>query len=270
MVKLADGRTLAALMAGPPTAAPAMVFLHGLGGSQGAWSTALGELADRYRVVAIDLPGHGASDKADPATTDYSIAGLAAPIAEAIESLGVAPALLIGHSLGGAVALYLALERPKLVAGLILVDSAGLGEEINAELLDRVESEPSREEAKKWLDLFFEDKRLVLDRGIQEMYQSRLVSGADAALKAVTLASFRREGQVIGLRDRLEEVDRPTLIVWGDQDRVIPVEHGAVAAERIPGAWLDVMEGIGHVPQLEATRAFTQLLDEFARSLPSA
>ena len=99
------------------------------------------------------------------------------------------------------------------------------------------------------------------------MHQSRLVPGADAALRAVAAASFSRDGQLVGTRDRLTEVSVPTLIVWGDRDRVIPVKHAAIAAETIPGAWLEVFEGIGHVPQVEATAPFARAVDEFARSL---
>ncbi len=268
-VTLADGRTLSVLLAGGASGAP-LVFLHGLGGSQSTWANALGELAKEHRVAAIDLPGHGRSDKADPATTDYSVPGLAEPIAEAIETLGLAPAVLIGHSLGGAVALHLAIERPKLVAALILVDSAGLGEDISPELLDRVEAVPSPEEARRLLELFFAEKRLVLDRGVEEMYRSRTVPGAESAQRAIAAASFSRQGQLIGLRDRLEEVAVPTLIVWGDQDGVIPVKHAAAAAERIPGAWLEVIEGIGHVPQVEAAPQFSAVVLEFVRSTPPA
>src|SRR5690606_33105788 len=118
------------------------------------------------------------------ATTDYSLAGLASAVGEAIAAANLVPAVIVGHSLGGAVALQVALDRPKLVRGLVLIDSAGIGPEINPELLDRVEAEPSRDEVRKLLELFFEDKKLVLDRGIDEMYRGQTSPGADAALKA--------------------------------------------------------------------------------------
>lgn len=266
LIELADGRRLFTLTAGPPSAPP-LVFLHGLGGAQTTWAPVLGRLAEQHRVVAIDLLGHGRSDKGDPAVTDYSVAGLADPISAVIEQLGLAPTVIVGHSLGGAVGLHLALERPKLVAGLVLIDGAGLGEEIDPALLDRIEAEPSRDEARALLELFFANKRLVLERGVEEMYQSRLDPEADAAVRAIAAANFSRDGQRLGLRDRLEEVSMPTLIVWGDQDRVIPVMHASVAAERIPGAWLEVMEGVGHVPQLEATDALAAVVEEFVDSL---
>ena len=145
----------------------------------------LGDFAETYRIAAVDLPGHGASDKPSPESTDYSIAGLAAKRRRASRKAGACAAVLVGHSLGGATALQLALDRPKLVRGLVLVDSAALGLEINGELLDRIESAPSRDEARRLLELFFEDQRFVLERGIDDMYAARNAPGADEAVKAI-------------------------------------------------------------------------------------
>src|SRR5215213_8508711 len=126
VVELADGTKIATLVAGPPEATESIVFLHGLGGSQATWGGVLGAFADTYHIVAVDLPGHGSSDKPSPEATDYSISGLAAKIGELLEKLEVSPAVLIGHSLGGATALQLAIDRPKLVRALALDDSAAL------------------------------------------------------------------------------------------------------------------------------------------------
>jgi pyruvate/2-oxoglutarate dehydrogenase complex dihydrolipoamide acyltransferase (E2) component len=139
VVELADGTKIAALVAGPTDATETIVFFHGLGGTQSSWASVLGHFAETYRVAAVDLPGHGASDKPAPASTDYSISGMAAKLGEFLEKLRLTPSVLIGHSFGGATALQLALDRPKLVRALVLVDSAALGSEINGELLDRFE-----------------------------------------------------------------------------------------------------------------------------------
>jgi pyruvate dehydrogenase E2 component (dihydrolipoamide acetyltransferase) len=267
-VELADGAKIYALIAGPSDAPETLVFLHGLGGSQTTWTNVLGEFATAYRVAAFDLPGHGASDKPSPNNANYSIEGLAQLVGEAIEKLELAPAIIVGHSLGGAIALQIALERPKLVRGLVLVNSAGLGPEISGELLDRIESEPSREEARRLLELFFQDRRFILERGIDDMYAARTAPGANAALGAIGAAAFTRDGQRTVYLDRLGGIEVPIFFVWGELDRVLPAHHAATAAAAVPTSWLEIMEGIGHVPQVEAAPALAALVNRWVASLP--
>jgi pimeloyl-ACP methyl ester carboxylesterase len=268
MVALDNGLQISALQAGPHDAPETLLFVHGLGGSQSTWAAVLGNFAETYRVAAIDLLGHGASDKPAPEATDYSIAGLSAAVGEVIEKLELAPVVVIGHSLGGAAALQLALDRPKLVRGLVLIDGAGLGPEINSELLDRIESEPSREEARALMELFFANQRFILDRGIDDMYASRQAEGADAAVKAIAAGVFSRTGQQISYVDRLGEVEAPVLLVWGELDRVFPAKQAVAASKALPTSWLEVFEGIGHVPHVEAAPAFTALVKRWLLSLP--
>ncbi len=268
MVELADGTNIYALVAGPADATETLVFLHGLGGSQATWASVLGDFAETYRIAAIDLPGHGASDKPSPDTYDYSIPGLASAVAGVIESLDLSPAVIVGHSLGGATALQLALDRPKLVRALALVDSAGLGREISGELLDRVESEPSRDEARQLLELFFQDRRFILERGIDDMYASRIAPGADEVVRAAAASAFTREGQKVVFIDRLGDLNVPLLLIWGELDRVIPARHGVAASDAMPSAWLEIMEGVGHVPQVEAAPEFSSMVNQWITSFP--
>jgi pyruvate dehydrogenase E2 component (dihydrolipoamide acetyltransferase) len=245
-----------------------MLFLHGLGGAQTTWANVLGEFADTYRVAAFDLPGHGASDKAAPDRADYSIPGLASAVAQAIEKLELAPVILVGHSLGGAVALQIALERPKLVRGLVLIGSVGLGPEISEELLENVAADPSRDEARRLLELFFENHRFILERGVDDMYAARTASGADAAMKAVAASAFTLGRQQVGYLDRLGEIEVPLFFVWGELDRVIPARHAVAAAAAVPTSWLEIMEGVGHVPQVEAAPALAAVVNRWVASLP--
>ncbi|MBW3634310.1 MAG: alpha/beta fold hydrolase, partial [Chloroflexi bacterium] len=268
VAELADGTTVATLLAGPPDAPETMVFLHGLGGSQSTWASVLGDFAGSHRVAAVDLPGHGASDKPSPDVTDYSIPSLAAKVGEVLEKLELTPAVLLGHSLGGATALQLALDRPKLVRGLVLVDSAGLGPEISGELLNLVESDPSREESRRLMELYFQDRRFVLERGIDDMLAARMSPGADAAVKSIAASAFSRDGQRHVLVDRLGELEIPVLVVWGEVDRVIPASHAVAATAALPASWLEVMEGVGHVPQVEAAPAFSAIVNRWLMTLP--
>ena len=270
VVELEDGSKIAALLAGPPDATETLVFLHGLGGSQSTWASVLGEFASTNRLAAIDLPGHGASDKPSPDSSDYSIPALAAKVGEVLEKLELAPAVLVGHSLGGATALQLALDRPKLVRALVLVDSAALGPEISGELLDRIESEPSRDEARQLLELFFQERRFILDRGIDDMYAARGVPGADAAVKAIAASAFSRDGQHLVLIERLGELEVPVLFIWGELDRVIPATHAVAATNALPASWLEILEGVGHVPQVEAAPAFSGIVNRWLTTLPTS
>ncbi|MBV9282781.1 MAG: alpha/beta fold hydrolase [Chloroflexi bacterium] len=165
VVTLPDGTHLFSIQAG--RGRPPLVFLHGLGGSQSTWQEVLPAFAERHRVCALDLPGHGASDKPSPAVADYSLPGIARLVADALDVLHLTPATLVGHSLGGAVALHVALERPDAVSRLVLVDSLGLGEEINPELLDRIEAQPRLAASRRLLELFFHNPLLVLPSGVR-------------------------------------------------------------------------------------------------------
>jgi pyruvate dehydrogenase E2 component (dihydrolipoamide acetyltransferase) len=266
-VALPSGVRLFYVLAGPLTGTPPLVFLHGLGGSQSTWQMLLPELSARHRVCALDLPGHGQSDKPSPSEADYSLAGLADAVIQAMQLLQLPPAALIGHSLGGAVALQIALTNPALVHLLVLINSAGLGEEINPELFDRIEAPPSRPEARRLLELFFHDPRFVLDSGIEEMYQQRLQAGADEAVLATAAASMDRRGQHTGLPPRLGEVQTPALIIWGVRDRLIPVAHAHAAATALPNARLLLLDESGHVPQVEDAAAVARAIDEFLETM---
>lgn len=269
MIELENGSKVYVLTAGPQDAPQKIVFLHGLGGSQSTWANVLGDFAEQYRIAAVDLPGHGASDKPDPAGADYSLAGLANALGAVIEKLDLAPAVIVGHSLGGATALQLALDRPKLVRGLVLVDSAGLGREISGELLDRIESEPSRDEAQLLLQLFYQDGRFILQRGVDDMFAARLAPGADAAVKAVAAAAFTRQGQRTVFLDRLGELEAPVLLVWGELDRVVPARHAQAASAVLGAPWLEIIEGVGHVPQIESAPALVKIIKQWLAALPS-
>jgi pyruvate dehydrogenase E2 component (dihydrolipoamide acetyltransferase) len=265
-VTLPSGLTLHTLVAGPGQS-QTLLFLHGLGGSLSTWQVVLGDLVDRYRVGAIDLPGHGQSAKPAVDAFDYSIGALASEIGEGMEVLKLSPAIVVGHSLGGAVALQLALERPELVQGLVLINSAGLGKEISSDLLDMMDQEPGNKTARDLLTLFYEDKRWILDRGVEEMAQTQLVPGAWDAQRAAARGSFTREGQQLGLNERLGGVRQPVLLVWGEKDRVIPVAHAFAAAGALPDALLKLIPASGHVPQVEAAPVLARAIDRFARSL---
>jgi pimeloyl-ACP methyl ester carboxylesterase len=265
-VTLVDGRSINALIAGPG-GTQTLVFLHGLGGSQSTWQVVLGDLVERYRVLAIDLPGHGSSDKGDSATVDYSVESLSAAVAEAIEAFKAGPTLLIGHSLGGAIALQMAVDRPDLVTGVVLINSAGLGSEISPSLVELMDREPGQATARGMLELFYDDQRLVVERGIADMAQMQTAEGAWPAQQAIANAAFGNGFQKVGVRHRLGEMTKPVLIIWGSRDRVIPASHAIDALSALPDSTLKLLPSVGHVPQVEDAPAVAVAVDRFAKSL---
>lgn len=259
---LGDGRLLAYLEAGPKSDHP-ILFIHGLGGSLSSWQLVMGTLAGNHRMTAVDLPGHGDSSTSAPG---YSVAELANDLAEGVLASQRNPAILVGHSLGGAIALHLAISRPDLVAGLILIDSAGLGPDISPDLLDLMATGGGPETARGLLSLFFGDQKLVTDRGVDEMAGFH-ASGGWEAQQAVAREAFDCGTQQLGLVEQLPSITRPVLLIWGEDDRVIPLSHAVAALSILPDALLRVMPGTGHVPQVERAEAVALAIDRFARSL---
>jgi pyruvate dehydrogenase E2 component (dihydrolipoamide acetyltransferase) len=263
-IALADGRELNVLLAGTGDAPP-LVFLHGLGGSQSTWQVVLGDLVEQHRVAAIDLPGHGTSDRS--AEADYSITGIAHAIAEAVGKLGLSRPIVVGHSLGGAVALRIAIEQPKLIHGVVALDSAGLGEEIGSELTDLMAGQAGTDTARGLLQLFYQDQKLVNERGVAEMAQMQLADGAWAAQQSVANAAFASGRQLQAARLDPAAVSVPVLLIWGEHDRVIPARHAIEALTRFPDASLAIVPNVGHVPQVENPIRTATLITRFTRSL---
>lgn len=265
------GHQIAFREAGDP-AAPTVVLIHGMAGSATTWREAMPELAGRYHVVAPDLLGHGRSDK--PAG-DYSLGNHASLVRDLMVNLGVERATIVGQSLGGGVAMQLAYQFPELCERLVLVNSGGLGRDVN--LLLRLLSLPGAELVLSVaVPGFVRDRgndvsRWLRDRGIRppkvaEMWQA-YASLAEAENRTAFLKTLRSVvdagGQTVSARDRLYlAAAMPTLIVWGDADPIIPWSHGLEAHEAMPGSRLVVFEGVGHFPHVEVPERFvTAVLD---------
>jgi pyruvate dehydrogenase E2 component (dihydrolipoamide acetyltransferase) len=248
------------LMAGPASA-PRVVFVHGLGGSYETWSLNLPAFAERFRICALDLPGAGSSDKPD---MDYGIPAMADFLARFLDAVGEdwQRVNIVGHSLGGAIALVFASQHPERVERLVLADSAGLGAEIDGEVLDLIRAEPSIEGMRTELSHFFAHQGLVQQALVEQIYQQRLQPGAREAMLATTEAAFGGNRQHIDLRETLAALHNEALVVWGDEDSVIPIAH-AIEASRTPGSRVDVFEACGHCPHIERAEAFNQLATTF-------
>jgi pimeloyl-ACP methyl ester carboxylesterase len=256
-----DGIATHYLVAGP-TNAPHVVFVHGLGGSLTTWSLNMPAFAEKFRICALDLVGAGNSDK--PTGADYSVTALTDFLAHFLDALGPEwqKVSLIGHSLGGAVILAFASRYPERVQRLVLVDTAGLGPEIDTTVLDLMREEPTPEHIRAELLHFFANPALVQQALVEQIYEQRKQPDTRAALLATIDAAFGGGRQRTDLRETLASVPHPTLIIWGDLDSVIPVAHSQ-AAKQAPQSQLEIFTNCGHCPHIERGDAFNQRVMDF-------
>ncbi|HEX7058305.1 MAG TPA: alpha/beta fold hydrolase [Solirubrobacterales bacterium] len=252
---------------------PVLLLVHGMGGSFENWGEVIEPLARKHTVIAPDLPGHGESA---PGGGDYSVGGLAAGLRDLLMALGHERATLVGHSLGGGIAMQFAYQFPEMVERLVLVSSGGLGPEVSPVL---------RAAALPGADLFIAatagaGQRVgsAVGRGLSAVGLrpsadvAEVLRGyatlADPTRRSAFLATVRAvigtRGQRVHAGDRLYLAEAvPVLIIWGDRDPIIPTHHGEDAHRRIPGSRLEVFEDVGHLPQLEAPLRFVVALEEF-------
>jgi pimeloyl-ACP methyl ester carboxylesterase len=254
-----------------------IVLVHGLAGSLATWAPVLTELAGRdgdRTVIALDLAGHGGSVNAN---ADCSLGGYADGIRDLLATLGHDHATLVGHSLGGGVAMQFAYQFPEWCDRLVLVSSGGLGRSVH--LLLRAATLPGSEAVLPLLAhpaLVATARRLLgvtdligLTRSPEPLlYLEHLGALADHASRETFTRTVRGAldlgGQRLNGTDRLYlAADIPTLVVWGDHDPIIPVGHAYRAAELIDGAELEIFEGSGHFPHCHQTRRFVDLLMDF-------
>ncbi|GAC1334058.1 MAG: alpha/beta fold hydrolase [Candidatus Dormibacteria bacterium] len=256
---------------------PTLVLVHGIGGSGRTWKRVIPRLAERFHVVAPDLMGHGASERL---RGDYSLGAHASTVRDLMVKLGVERATIVGHSLGGGIAMVFAYQFPDRCERLVLVSSGGLGSEVS--ILLRLLSLPGSEwvvplGTAPWLTGAVSRVGGVLGRvGFRlspvadEIWQAYTSLGSTSARLAF-LATVREvvdiQGQRVSANDRLYLASQvPVLIVWGSRDNIIPVAHGRAAHSEIPGSRLEVFEGVGHFAHSEEPERFTRLLEDFLRT----
>ena len=208
-------------------------------------------------MYALDLPGHGESSKA---VGDGTIGSFTEVVNGFMDAIGLSKAHLIGHSLGGAVALALALAHPDRVSSGTLICSAGLGSEINGDYIDGFINAGRRKEIKPYLQKLFADPSLVNRQLVEDVLKFKRLDGVDAALRTIA-GKFIADGkQTVILRDRLADISTPILVIWGAKDQIIPASQ----AEGIPGSVaIEIIEGSGHMPQMEAASEMNRLIIRF-------
>jgi pimeloyl-ACP methyl ester carboxylesterase len=256
------GGRIALYRAGPRKGRP-VVLVHGLGKAAARdWGRVIPALAARYAVYALDLPGFGDSDKGNH---HYSPENFARVIEALLKERVKEPFALVGHSMGGAVALAYAAAYPQRVSGLVLVDAAGvLHRSVYAEFLGRVGAQRALGLDSPWFDTVMRAIQYRVEnfpvRGDllleNASVRQRILRGDPNAIAAYALVEH-------DFSETLPAIKAPTLIIWGAFDSIAPVRTGQALAAAIPKARLQVLEGLGHAPQIEAPQRFNPiLLDE--------
>ena len=266
---------------------PALLLIHGIGDSSAVWAEIIPHLAKRHTVIAPDLLGHGRSDKP---RGDYSVAAYANAMRDLLAVLNVERATIVGHSLGGAVAMQFAYQFPQLVERLVLASSSGITKHVHVML--RLISVPV---ANEWMGLLKlpggRTAARVAYNFVEQLATGDVDPGAmltrtpdimrvvgeldDRAEYAVFLRSLRAvvdwRGQVITLLDRCYLNSAvPVQIVWGGRDSIFPVGHAHLAHSAMPGSRLSVFSRCGHYPFRDDPLGFLRVVEDFLEATAPA
>jgi pyruvate dehydrogenase E2 component (dihydrolipoamide acetyltransferase) len=235
----------------------ASVLIHGFGADLGGWMFNHATLAEDRPVYAVDLPGHGGSAKDVGDGTPDQLAGI---LDAWLETIGVHQAHLVGHSLGGTLASLIATTSPDRVASLSLIAPAGLGAEISSEFLDGFISETRARKLRPVVEKLVANPSLVSAEMVEDVLKFKRLDGATEALRRIADSIAANGRQLISVRDRLAALSIPIQVIWGDQDRILPVQHCQGLAERI-----EVMRfaDAGHLPHMEKAAEVNAALRKF-------
>ena len=248
-----------------------VLFVHGLGSFIEHWEQNLTELSKHHRVYAIDLVGFGLTEKP---TVSYSIPFLAKFVQDFMNSKGIKNTSMIGNSLGSMIAIELYLLNPNIVDKLILLDGGFFGRKIAAAF--RILSvpfvgewlmRPNRDGTEQFLKLMFFDQSFVTEKLVDITFERNSQAGSAKAY----LETLRSSANIFGLKRAFinrtiankNRLTSPTLIIWGKNDNVLPVEYAFQAEEILPNATIQIFDNCGHMPQIECAEKFNDLAVSF-------
>ncbi|BBX74163.1 alpha/beta hydrolase [Mycobacterium shinjukuense] len=262
---------------------PAILLIHGIGDNSTTWTGVHAKLAQRFTVVAPDLLGHGKSDKP---RADYSVAAYANGMRDLLSVLDIEQVTIVGHSLGGGVAMQFAYQFPQLVERLILVSTGGVTRDVN--FVFRLASLPLGSEAMAVLRLplvlpAVQIAGRVLGKAIGTTSLGhdlpnvlRVLNDlpeptASAAFGRTLRAVVDWRGQIVTMLDRCYLTEAiPVQIIWGNRDVVVPVRHAHMAHAAMPGSRLEIFEGSGHFPFHDDPARFIDIVQRFIDSTQPA
>ncbi len=260
---------------------PALLLLHGLGCDHTTWQPVIAALSRRYTVIAPDLLGHGLSDKP---RADYSVGGYANGMRDLLTVLGIDKVTVVGHSLGGGVAMQFAYQFPERTERMILVAPGGLGPEVTPAIraitlpgfhttMGLVTLPGVRQLTTTWMRALAASG-VPAARDLDEV-ASILESFKDAkartAIRHVVSAVVDWRGQIVTMADRAYlTAAMPMCVIWGTDDHVIPVRHAGNAAEMAPGCTVEVIANAGHFPHKDHPQRFVKIVNDFIRTTQPA
>jgi len=260
---------------------PALLLLHGLGCDHTTWNPVIDRLAESFTVIAPDLLGHGRSDKP---RADYSVGGYANGMRDLLTVLGIDRVTVVGHSLGGGVAMQFAYQFPERTERLVLVAPGGLGPEVTP--LIRAVTTPGFHQVMGLLTLpgirhagllgLHTLSRLpspaTRDLGeVAHIYESFRDPDARAAIRHVVRAVVDWRGQIITMADRAYlTAAMPICVVWGDEDHVIPTHQARSVAVLAPDARIELLADSGHFPHKDHPEVFAEIVEDFVRGTRAA
>ncbi|HET6654493.1 MAG TPA: alpha/beta fold hydrolase [Nocardioides sp.] len=260
---------------------PALLLLHGLGCDHTTWQPVIQALSRRYTVIAPDLLGHGRSAKP---RADYSVGGYANGMRDLLTVLGIDKVTVVGHSLGGGVAMQFAYQFPERTERMILVAPGGLGPEVTAAL--RAVTLPGFHTAMGLVTLpgvrhlttaylrALAATGLPVTRDLDEVaaiINSFRDPKARTAIRHVVSAVIDWRGQIVTMADRAYlTAAMPMCVIWGTEDSVIPVRHAGNAAEMAPGCTVEVIGNAGHFPHKDHPQRFVKIVNDFIRTTQPA
>jgi len=253
------------------TSGPPVVMIHGLGASAEIWLRNINPLAERHQVYVPDLIGFGRTDKPSaPDTAEHFIRF----IDDFLNVMKLERCSLVGHSLGGGIALRYVLRFPERVDRLALVDSAGLGPDAPFILrlfslphIGELLTYPSRPGVYCFFRQAVHHAPDVTKDFIDHYYRLYSLPGAQSAflkiIRSITTIRGGRKELIKPVLTNLHRITHPTLVIWGQNDRILPVKHAYVAKNKIPNSTLRIFKHCGHMPHFECSADFNRLLIEF-------
>jgi pimeloyl-ACP methyl ester carboxylesterase len=263
----ADGVRVRYFLAGQ---GPPVLLLHGLGEAAIVWHANVDVMASRHTVIALDIPGHGASDKPE---WRYSLEKSTQFLLAFLDALQLDRVSLVGNSMGGLMSLAVALDHPERVHKLVLVDTAGLGREVasflrlmSVPVVGELMARPTEGSVRWTLRRMFYDRGFVTPQFVEALHQERRIPGNKGSM----LRILRYGVNIFGMRphallaSRLPQLKASTLTLWGRQDTIFPASH-ADQASLLPNNRLHTFDECGHWPHIEKREEFNRLVLEFLR-----